>query len=611
MPFTADQAARLTGRARQRRADGSRELRARLAWRRLVRACGRGDPAVQDAVRDTAHDLPDADVLDLLAAAPEEPADHAAYLTLIGQDAQRQALDPDGSLLSVAYWAAHPALRERLRTAMAAAGDSDAVRVVAAADQRDRIAALSGEDLDYLGRHLAEHRRWDDLRRLARDLPLDKAAAAARLLPEQERTTPSGPSPEEIRATVDRLPRHRLIIHKADFGDPPHACFSPDSSELALIYENPRIIRERPLQVDVLHIGTGQAVSLGDGVRELRFGRSVLHLGGEILITRRPAAVLDVIHRVAPDIAPLCPPDRYSVLRRSSGGGLAVGRAGLTFIGLGAGGLRHRPIPRLAKLNNKKGFVGPYLEASAAAVATLPEARLVALFTKGAIFVVDEDGNVRHEAMQPEADPEFWHNPALTFLSPNSLALNELARLGTGQYTEIWQLPPHGPPRRTVRHVGAIRDLRPLEQWRGLPLDEAFAARVGASDGTNLDSDLLGTQDPSDPAGGSPPRRVVLASPGCDIVLTTVGRGVCEVHSPHLPAVRDLLERPLLRSGPNDLQQARSLREKIGDPAVREALDLLAAHLADRFGGDIALGAGPAAATPGTTDIALNADRQG
>ncbi|MGP3970103.1 hypothetical protein [Streptomyces sp. 6N223] len=47
---------------------------------------------------------------DLLAAAAAEPRDRAAYLTLIGQDAQRQALAPDGSLLALAYRAApaHP-----------------------------------------------------------------------------------------------------------------------------------------------------------------------------------------------------------------------------------------------------------------------------------------------------------------------------------------------------------------------------------------------------------------------------------------------------------------------------------------------------------------------
>ncbi|MFI0482949.1 hypothetical protein [Actinomadura sp. 9N215] len=96
-------------------------------------------------------------------------------------------------------------------------------------------------------------------------------------------------------------------------------------------------------------------------------------------------------------------------------------------------------------------------------------------------------------------------------------------------------------------------------------------------------------------------------TPGGDMFATGVEGRVprFEVHSPHLPAARELLERPLLHSGPQDLRRAASLRAKIGDPAVRDALDVLAAHLEDRFAGDIELGTGPAAAG-GPTDVALS-----
>ncbi|MGP4012347.1 hypothetical protein [Streptomyces sp. 4N124] len=66
--------------------------------------------------------------------------------------------------------------------------------------------------------------------------------------------------------------------------------------------------------------------------------------------------------------------------------------------------------------------------------------------------------------------------------------------------------------------------------------------------------------------------------------------GGLEVHSPHLPSARALLEQPLLHTGPHDVRRIRELRPKFGDPVVREALDLLARALEDRFGGDIALG---------------------
>lgn len=160
--ITAKRASRLVRHALRHRADGSRGMRARWAWRQLLRACAQGDPMAQEALRTA--ELPAPDVLGLLAAAPEEPTDQAAYLTLVGQHAQRQALDPDGSLLALAYRAARPQIRERLRTVLTAAGDSTAIRVVITGDRRDRLATLPYDEADYLSRQLAHHRDWDELR---------------------------------------------------------------------------------------------------------------------------------------------------------------------------------------------------------------------------------------------------------------------------------------------------------------------------------------------------------------------------------------------------------------------------------------------------------------
>lgn len=108
----AQEVVRPAGRAGLRRDDGSRGWRARRAWRRLVSACAAGNVAAQEAVRTA--ELTDPDVLELLAVAPAEPADRAAYLVLIGQGAQHRALDPDGSLPTLAYRTAVPETRERL-----------------------------------------------------------------------------------------------------------------------------------------------------------------------------------------------------------------------------------------------------------------------------------------------------------------------------------------------------------------------------------------------------------------------------------------------------------------------------------------------------------------
>ncbi|MFI0482948.1 hypothetical protein [Actinomadura sp. 9N215] len=377
--------------------------------------CAAGDAAAQDAVRSA--ELPEGDVQDLLAAAPDEPADRAAYLTLIGQHAQRQALDPDGSLLALAYRAATPRVRERLRALAAAAEDIGVVRVLVTGDQRDRIAEMTRDELDYLGRHLADHRQWDELRRLARDLPVAEALAALRLLPERERT---GRSPEEFRATVERLPRDRLITYEVRHSIDLRASFSPDTSELALHYESLKPMRPTRLHVEAIRVGTGEIVHSFSQVEKEYGGRSVLHLGDQIVV-KRPEPEWSRIVRVVPDVVPLGPPDFYSELRRSSGGGVTLTSERLAFIDPGADALRYEPL--------SSGRTGT--------VATLPAARLIATFSLGHIGVWDEDGNVVHKIALPG-----WHvtercHSALSFLSPDSLALNEFGYSHPEQSTEI------------------------------------------------------------------------------------------------------------------------------------------------------------------------------
>ncbi|WUI00849.1 hypothetical protein OHR68_03245 [Spirillospora sp. NBC_00431] len=591
MAYTADKATQLISRATRRRTDGSRNRRAQRSWRRLVRACAEGDAAVQDAIRETTGDLPEADVLDLLAAAPEQPADQAAYLALIGQDAQRQALDPDGSFLALAYRAATPETRERLRTAMAATGEADVIRVVVTGDQRDRATEMTHEELDYLGHHLAEHHQWDELRRLTRDLPLAKAVAAARLLPAQERTTPLAPVPEQLRRTIERLPRDRRITHQIAPGTGEvglvAASFSPDLSELALSYGT----TSRDI-VKSLDIATGEAVrhfSKGNRGEEKNFPHSVLHLGDEILDLHRWKSGYRVL-RVMPDIVPICEGSGFvgggfGALRRSSRGAVTMGRAGLKFIDPGADEPRFQLVPQFSGKTTEPWL---YQRGLLELVATLPSSRLIAFFFDD-LFVLNEDGRVLHKISKSHIKDHSY--TALSFLSPRRLAVNGLTANPGKECTEIWDVPPDGPWRLTERRMGALRKRWPREKWRGLPLEPAFAARVITS---HVPS---GFQD------------VLTVAPGADMTVTaTAGGAAVEVESPHLPAARALLERPLLRSSPKDLQHARRLRTKITHPGVRDALDLLSSHLADRFGGDIALGTGPMSAG-GPTDIALDTGR--
>lgn len=635
MVFSTEDAARLVRQATRRRANGSRGLWARRAWRRLVLRCAAGDPAAQEAVRAIAAELPETDVRELLAAAPQEPADAAAYLVLVRQSAQYRALDPDGSLLALAYRAAAAEVRERLRTVMAAEGDAEVIRVVVTGDQRDRIAEMSTDELAYLRHQLAEHQSWDELRRLTLDLPLAEAAEAARLLPERERTggaalslsTLAARPPGQLRALVGRLPQVRLITHNT----PGHrllASFSPDASELAVT----SVVRQGAqewLHVETLRTHTGEVtrqVSHGPTL-DLNPNRdswlnSLLHLGDEILMRKHVSGSGKAsIVRVLPDREGLGHDPNISDMRRSSGGAVMIYSEGLAFVDRGADRVRYQQIPRFSGRDNAGRGAGSLVcRPNTCSLTTLPDSRLIA-FSSHLVgtYVVDEDGNVLHDIPTRGTSEASWYCPGLSFLSESSLAVHHYvpdysSKTGKpGQYTEIWEFPPGGTARRTDEHRGPIRERWPLEEWRGLSPDAYLGVRMlspRAPYGEGpIDTDIPWLRDlfrPGSRQRSATVPQLLTLSPGGDTLVIGVQADDrdLEVHSPHLPSARTLLEQPLLRSTRQDLRRAADLRSRIDDPAVRDALDLLGTCLADRFGQDIALGTGSGTAGS-ATDIAL------
>ncbi|WP_159001045.1 hypothetical protein [Streptomyces sp. SBT349] len=630
------------------RANGARGWWARWAWRRVVLACAAGDPAAQDAVRGVAAELVEADVRDLLAAAPRRPAERAAYLTLIGQRAQRRALDPDGTLLAVAYRAADSETRGRLRAAMAAEGDPDVARVVVVGEARDRIAGLSYDELDHLAHQLAEHRRWAELRRLTRDLPLAKAVAAASLLPPRERSASTGDgavdflptalsaqtdlsaqAASRLRATVGRLPRERLLTHQTG-GHALVASFSPDSSELALKcgVRKKRFYREfsdyAEFEVETLTIATGEATHRFGERTAGGYDDAVLHLGDEILVRLTTGSGRCSVVRVAPDHQVLCAPSDLSGMRRSGNGAVMLCRRGLALAEPGADRLRYVPLPWFSERNGGPGLRG--LDGPTHTPATLPGSRLIAFEFLGQLYVVGDNGQgVLHTAPVRDRSVAVTDPLVLFFLSPHALALNFPGPYRTRR-TEVWEFPPGGGLRRTAEHVGEILDRWPVEEWRGRYIDDAFA-RLFLFRGPYQVSPWFGCLDddlpwPQGPGGTSALSRVhgvrgfLTTAPWGDAVAVATQEGLgapiaCEVHSPHLPAAREQLERPMLHATPGDLQRVHELRTRIGDPAVREALDVLAGCLGDRLGGEIALGSGEVLAPYSDTDLALGRDPEG
>ncbi|MCF1592261.1 hypothetical protein [Streptomyces muensis] len=614
--LTGDRAARLMRRAARRRADGSRGSRARWAWRRLVRACAAGDPVAQETVRKA--ELTDLDVLELLAAAPAQPADRAAYLTLLGQREQRQAMDPDGTLLGLAYWAATGETRGRLRAVLAAEGDGEAVRAVVGAEQRDRVATMSYDELDHLGRRLAEHGRYGELRRLALDLPLAKAVATARLLPPGERAEGSGGclaalaagSPQELRAVQARLPHQKVIRHRKGSAQ---VSFSPDQAELAISVTElpPETVMPRVL-TETVRLATGDSV-----LRHSQQGRtpvhvhSILHLGDEILRMESPIAYPgDVLVRLHPrhESIPVQGPRLLSELGRASTGAVAVTVAGLVFVDRETIRRRHVAVPRIAEViaayGEREQGLGCHL-------ATLPEHGLLAvsLSDQGHVLVLDEDGTVLHDEQRAVY--------VSTFLAPDRLAvIPETAYYPPNHRYEIWTLTESGPTRR---EEGTPRSWAALDELRGFELDAEFARWLVGP----LHEPLYYTAAPESLRNAD--RRLLAASPFGDAFVTWRSArplhlrhyngdrrarrwGRLEVHTPYLPAAREALEQPLLHATPRHWHHIRRLRTKIGDPAVREALGLLDHALTDRFGADIALGGGPSP-TAGPHDLALGPDR--
>ncbi|GIH07155.1 hypothetical protein Rhe02_52220 [Rhizocola hellebori] len=143
---------------------------------------------ILDAIRrSTGHELADevceaATQQPVLAAfcrrhklAPADPVRRAAFFILTQQPEQLQALDPDGSLLSLAYATADPQTRKRLQKGMLTSGSLDLVKVLAGEDRRGRLHLMSDEEIKYLTEQLAARAAWEELWRIVLEMPMARS----------------------------------------------------------------------------------------------------------------------------------------------------------------------------------------------------------------------------------------------------------------------------------------------------------------------------------------------------------------------------------------------------------------------------------------------------
>ncbi|MEV5826707.1 hypothetical protein AB0L25_14110 [Spirillospora sp. NPDC052242] len=144
---------------------------------------------------------------------PAEPPARAAFLLVTGRYEEYRLLDPDGSLLAAAYAAGPAGLRDRVRSAIAAAGELDLLRVLIDATS---VRTMSVRERGLLADRLAAEEAWPKLWRLARDLPLAEAIGALRAVPGR-------PPPGLPPAAFDRLrrmPPHRVAAALASLDAP-------------------------------------------------------------------------------------------------------------------------------------------------------------------------------------------------------------------------------------------------------------------------------------------------------------------------------------------------------------------------------------------------------
>lgn len=108
--------------------------------------------------------------------APADPHRAAVFFLMTGQDEQYRLVDPDHSLLALAYQGTTEEERTRIRAR--AAGEPEIVRVLADTVRRGRLARLGKREAEYLTDLFVRRRDWTGLWQLTKELPVIDAAAA-------------------------------------------------------------------------------------------------------------------------------------------------------------------------------------------------------------------------------------------------------------------------------------------------------------------------------------------------------------------------------------------------------------------------------------------------
>jgi len=597
-------ARRLARRAKRRQHNGFRGWLARAAWDRLVRAADDGDGHAIDAAWRLWQEDHDTDVLACLprwwpssvlrvhvlryavdprrpvgsravlgalctenGLVPADPVDRVRFFALTAQPERHHALDPDGTLLTIAYRTADQATRKALRGAMTAAGDLDVVKVIAGGEP-------SGDEIAYLTRHLAATGQWPALWRLVRDMPLPYAAASVNLLRDWEPHAPAerhvferlmaigANTVAEAARTLDGL-RVMPISSKAVA-----VSFAPGRSGLAVAMPGGGI--ERYTLPGMVSLGTV-------GLRP-RLATRALHLGESIVAVETGAGGVDRLVRY----------------RTGSEGGENAWTSGS----------RHDGVWALAGARGRffAAKSGELLLGTATTLrrVTRHELGLPAVFAFPVVLAAEPATGRLAIGGRRGLD--------LSILSANlRLIAHRRDETGSGVRDVVFvgrdrlvTVDVHGWVMRWRRAGNTLR----LDQSVQVPLGSGAAddrpslcampargrfAVVGFDRVTWLDADTFAVVEP--PAGSRNGVDRLWASPDGHLLAVRYRDGRTELHNLLLGDVADLLDRPMSNMTPGSVATVRTAQRGHLDPGVGRTLALLRACLAHGFDTEISLGA--------------------
>jgi hypothetical protein len=583
---------------------------ARVGRRILVRAGDRGDPAAVDTVwqswlRDPADEswellsrwrgapaateaaceaalaaLPERALAEFCVArslTPADPVRRAMFLLLTGQYEQCRAADPEGSLLALGYAAADDAGRERLRAAMADAGDLDLARVVSARPDRP----VSDAERDYLVAELSGRREWAGLWRLALGLPLALAIATVRRIdgtwrpdgaPDRDlfrllRTAASpdlSPPDGALSTAWIELPDHH--IHDGSF--------SPDGWRLAIAFSRGTVAGQ-DFETSVCEIGLPQGRLIARYVFANKWPVKVLHLGDVIV-----AMVADShggptsLYRLADGERESLDHDGLKAMVRYAGGFAALRHDRLVFCDNLA---REAADVRLAETPSEASMLLGTSPGTGAGPLVIGSRDHIWVYTPFAERMVTHEP---HPLRGGACGVLFAEQDRLLTWTPEGLVSMRLAegRLAPEPHRR------YSPSRERGEHIvsaahfprqGKLAILTSANQWMSGPLryvDDRSLDRTGWAGGL-----------PGDKTG-----RCLIAAPDGTHAIGR-GRTLTIAYARH--PLTGLIGQPLSAMTPGDYSAvAAALKYQDFFPGTRPVLQLLATCLEFRFGSDVAIG---------------------